>query len=65
VTGDLLYAAGVFPAVIAAMADGRLNKNILESLITTRIGLDNIEEKGIKELINNKSKHIKIPVKVT
>jgi (R,R)-butanediol dehydrogenase/meso-butanediol dehydrogenase/diacetyl reductase len=60
----VLYARGVFPAVIEAMADGRLDKDILESMITTRIDLDDVEEKGVKELINNKSSHIKILVKV-
>ena len=33
-----------------------------ESLVTARIGLEDLVEKGIKELISNKDKHIKILV---
>lgn len=33
-----------------------------EKLVTGRIGVDDIVEKGFKELINNKDKHIKILV---
>lgn len=64
ITGDVLYQHGVFPAVIKAIDDGRLDKEILQSMITTRVTLDEVEEKGIKELINNKSRHIKILIKV-
>jgi threonine dehydrogenase-like Zn-dependent dehydrogenase len=64
ITGDLLYQHGVFPIVIEAIKDGRLDKDILGSMITTKINLDDVEEKGIKELINNKSRHIKILIKV-
>lgn len=64
ITGDVLYQHGVFPAVIKAIDDGRLDKEILQSMITTHIALDDVEEKGIKELIANKSNHIKILIKV-
>jgi threonine dehydrogenase-like Zn-dependent dehydrogenase len=64
ITGDVLYQHGVFPTVIQATEDGRLNKDILQSMITTKIKLDDLEEKGIKELITNKSNHLKILVKV-
>jgi hypothetical protein len=33
-------------------------------MITTKINLDDVEEKGVKELINNKSRYIKILIKV-
>jgi threonine dehydrogenase-like Zn-dependent dehydrogenase len=64
ITGDVLYQRGVFPTIIEAIEDGRLDKDILRSMITTKINLDDVEEKGIKELINNKSRHIKILIKV-
>jgi (R,R)-butanediol dehydrogenase / meso-butanediol dehydrogenase / diacetyl reductase len=64
ITGDVLYQHGVFPAVINAIDDGRLDKEILQSMITTRITIDEVEEKGIKELIYNKNNHIKILIKV-
>lgn len=64
ITGDVLYRRGVFPTIIEAIEDGRLDKDILRSMITTKINLDDMEEKSIKELINNKSRHIKILIKV-
>jgi len=42
------------------MADGKLIG--YEKLITGRIRLEDIVEKGFKELINNKDEHIKILV---
>jgi threonine dehydrogenase-like Zn-dependent dehydrogenase len=64
IASDVLYAKGVFPAVIAAIADGRIDKKILESIITARVPLEDVEHKGIGELISNKANHIKILIKV-
>ncbi len=48
-----------FPAAINFLADGRVK---VDSLISSRIKLDEIIEKGFKELIENPAKHIKIIV---
>ncbi|RMF93212.1 MAG: 2,3-butanediol dehydrogenase [Candidatus Schekmanbacteria bacterium] len=48
-----------FPAAINFLADGRVK---VDSLINSRITLDEIIEKGFKELIENPEKHIKIVV---
>lgn len=53
-----------FEAVIAAMADGSLPMDQLKAFITSRIELDELEEKGLLELINFNDKHIKILVRV-
>lgn len=64
IKSDLSYAKGDYNSVIAAIADGRLPRDALEYLITSKIDLEDTEEKGIKELINFKEKHIKILVRV-
>lgn len=50
---------GEFAPVIKMINDGRLDAN---TMITKKIKLDDIVEKGFKELINNKDENIKIIV---
>jgi (R,R)-butanediol dehydrogenase/meso-butanediol dehydrogenase/diacetyl reductase len=58
VLGSLAYY-GEFKTAIALMADGRI---VAEPMITARIKLDDIVEKGFKELLANREQHIKILV---
>ncbi|MBI5446325.1 MAG: 2,3-butanediol dehydrogenase [Deltaproteobacteria bacterium] len=58
IVGSLAYA-GEFDAAISLLADGRINP---EPLITGRIKLDDIVEKGFEELVNRKEENIKILV---
>jgi len=58
VSGSLAYY-GEFDMTLALMADGKL---LAEPMITGRIGVDDIIEKGFKELLANRDKHIKILV---
>ncbi|EGB14077.1 Alcohol dehydrogenase zinc-binding domain protein [Pseudodesulfovibrio mercurii] len=61
IIGTLAYTLDDFMGVSALLAGGRLTA---ESLITGRIGLEDIVEKGFLELINNKDENIKILVKL-
>jgi (R,R)-butanediol dehydrogenase/meso-butanediol dehydrogenase/diacetyl reductase len=65
ITSDLVYGSGVFPAVIAAIADGRLDQKLLQTMITTRVKMEDFLEKGLKALIANKSEHLKILVEIS
>lgn len=58
IKGSLAYN-GEFAPVIKMINDGRLNADIM---ITGKIKLDDIVEKGFEELIKNKDKNIKILV---
>jgi (R,R)-butanediol dehydrogenase/meso-butanediol dehydrogenase/diacetyl reductase len=58
IKGSLGYN-GEFATVISMLSDGRLDAN---TMITGKIKLDDILEKGFMELINNKDKNIKIIV---
>ena len=58
IKGSLGYN-GEFAPVIKMISDGRLNA---DAMITGKIKLDDIIEKGFEELINNKDKNIKIIV---
>ena len=64
IKSDLSYPHGVYPSVIGAINDGRISRKDLESFVTSRIDMEDLEEKGIKELMNFKDKHIKILVRV-
>ncbi len=64
IKSDLSYPHGVYPAVIAAINDGRISKDDLQSFVTSRIDMENLVEKGIQELIQFKDQHIKILVRV-
>ncbi|PPJ50939.1 hypothetical protein CBER1_06512 [Cercospora berteroae] len=59
--GTLIFADGDFEGVMDLMASGRLAG--YERLVTARIGLDDIVQKGFEELVNRKDEHIKILVK--
>ncbi len=59
VMGSLAYYND-FDTAIKLVADGRIN---VDSLITGRIHIDDIVEKGFEELINNKEENVKIIVK--
>ncbi len=59
---EIVFSSGYndeFPTCISYLADGRVK---VEEMITARIGLDDYVEKGVKELINNGDKQIKILV---
>jgi (R,R)-butanediol dehydrogenase/meso-butanediol dehydrogenase/diacetyl reductase len=58
IKGSLAYN-GEFATVISMLGDGRLDAN---TMITGKIKLDDIIDKGFQELINNKDKNIKIIV---
>lgn len=58
-TASLGYAHE-FPAVLAAVDDGRIDAG---QLITSRIELDDVVREGFDELINNKDPHVKILVR--
>ncbi|WP_428561258.1 MAG: 2,3-butanediol dehydrogenase [Solidesulfovibrio sp. DCME] len=60
VIGTLAYTIRDFKGVATHLASGRIKA---EPLITGRIGLEDIVEKGFLELINNKDENIKILVK--
>jgi len=55
-----LCYAGDYPAVIAALADGRIDPT---AMITARIELTDVVEHGFTELVDNKDRHIKILVR--
>lgn len=64
IKSDLSYSRGDYESVINAISTGAIPRGSLEVLITARIEMEDVEEKGIKELINFKEKHIKILVRV-
>jgi len=55
--GGMAFNNDDYPKVIEAIADGRLKP---ERMITARIPLSQLMEKGIKELIEHKDVHVKI-----
>ena len=55
-----LCYAGDYPAVIAALADGRIDP---AAMITARIELADVVKLGFDELVHNKDRHIKILVR--
>jgi (R,R)-butanediol dehydrogenase / meso-butanediol dehydrogenase / diacetyl reductase len=56
-TGAFAYVDQDFPTVIAMIADHRLPG--LE-LVTSRIALDDVVERGFEELLTNRDAHVKI-----
>jgi len=59
---EIVFSSGYedeFPAAIQYLADGRVN---VEPLITARIKVDELVDKGIKELIEHGSDYVKILV---
>ena len=59
--GTTTYVEGDFQDVLDAIASGRLKP---ESMITSKIKMDEVEEKGFKALIHEKGKHVKILVEI-
>ena len=59
VIGTLAYTVDDFKGVCALLANGAISA---EPMITGKIALDDIVEKGFEELVNNKDAHIKILV---
>ncbi|APG24920.1 2,3-butanediol dehydrogenase [Syntrophotalea acetylenica] len=60
VIGTLAYTVDDFQGVCALLNNGAISA---EPMITGKIELDDIVEKGFEELVNNKDAHIKILVK--
>lgn len=60
VIGTLAYTVDDFQGVCALLNNGAITA---EPMITGKIELDDIVEKGFEELVNNKDAHIKILVK--
>jgi len=58
------YDDEIFPEVIKALEDGRLDHDVLLSWITARVQLRDVVKQGLQELVNNKAKHMKILVQV-
>jgi len=59
--GVATYAVGDFQEVLDALADGSMQP---QEMITQRIKLTEVEEKGFKSLINDKDSQVKILVEV-
>lgn len=59
--GTACYAPGDFELVIDAISTGKLTP---EAMITRKIRLDEVEEKGFNALINDKDNHVKILVDI-
>jgi threonine dehydrogenase-like Zn-dependent dehydrogenase len=78
VTGAAIYDYGDFSAVIEAIASGRSNPLVLDTwanssfqgkikpqpMITSKIPMDLVAEKGFRALINERDKHVKILVDI-
>jgi len=59
--GIATYQDGDFQAVMEAISEGRIDP---KGMITTRIELDEVEEKGFQALIKDKDNQVKVLVKV-
>ncbi|KAI3018422.1 hypothetical protein CBS147353_5531 [Aspergillus niger] len=62
VVGSVIYEDGEFEAVIEAMWSGKLNPR---ALITSKIRMEDIVEKGFKTLIHGRDNQIKILVDIS
>ncbi|KAL4807680.1 chaperonin 10-like protein [Aspergillus unguis] len=62
VNGAAICEDGDFEAVIAAIAEGKLEPR---PMITSKIRMGEIEEKGFKALVNEKDKHVKILIDIS
>ncbi|MBT4268557.1 MAG: 2,3-butanediol dehydrogenase [Deltaproteobacteria bacterium] len=61
---ELTFSSGYeneFPAAIALLANGKID---IDSMVSTRIKLDDLVEKGIKPLVNDGGKYVKILVDI-
>ncbi|KAL1878952.1 hypothetical protein Plec18167_004247 [Paecilomyces lecythidis] len=61
---DLSFRPEDYHGVIQALSENKITKQEVENFITARIEMEHLEEKGIKELMNNKDRHVKILVRV-
>ncbi|KAJ9132162.1 GroES-like protein [Pleurostoma richardsiae] len=61
---DLSFTPDDYRGVIQALAENKITKREVENFITSRIEMEDLEEKGIKELMNHKDRHVKILVRV-
>ncbi|OGE52717.1 hypothetical protein PENARI_c009G09067 [Penicillium arizonense] len=62
VTGAAVFDDGDFEAVIDAIASGKIQPR---SMITSKIPMEDITEKGFKALIGERDKHVKILVEIS
>jgi (R,R)-butanediol dehydrogenase/meso-butanediol dehydrogenase/diacetyl reductase len=61
---EITFSSGYeneFPAAIALLANGKID---IDSMVSTRIKLDDLVEKGIKPLVNDGSNYVKILVDI-
>ncbi|KAL2829266.1 chaperonin 10-like protein [Aspergillus cavernicola] len=61
VLGAAICEDGDFEAVIDAIASGKINP---EPMITSKIRMEEVEEKGFKALISERDKHVKILIDI-
>ncbi|VUC30071.1 unnamed protein product [Clonostachys rosea] len=61
---DLSFRPEDYHGVIQTLAEHKITKWEVENFITSRTEMEGLEEKGIKELMNHKDRHIKILVRV-
>ncbi|KAL2837183.1 chaperonin 10-like protein [Aspergillus pseudoustus] len=61
VIGAAICEDGDFEAVIEAIAAGKINPR---PMITSKIRMEDVEEKGFKALVNEKDKHVKILIDI-
>ncbi|KAL4760624.1 2,3-butanediol dehydrogenase [Aspergillus foveolatus] len=61
VIGAAICDDGDFEAVIGAIKDGKLNPR---PMITSKIRMEDVEEKGFKALVDEKDKHVKILIDI-
>lgn len=61
---DLSFRPEDYHGVIQALAENKITKREVENFVTSRIEMEDLEEKGIKELMNHKDRHVKILVRV-
>ncbi|KAJ5200461.1 Polyketide synthase enoylreductase [Penicillium cf. griseofulvum] len=62
VTGAVIYDDGDFEAVIDAIASGNIQPR---SMITSKIRMEDVDEKGFKALIEERDKHVKILIDIS
>ncbi|KAL3495796.1 chaperonin 10-like protein [Aspergillus germanicus] len=61
VVGAAICEDGDFESVIQAIAEGKINPR---PMITSKIRMEDVEEKGFRALVNEKDKHVKILIDI-
>ncbi|KAL3478615.1 chaperonin 10-like protein [Aspergillus californicus] len=61
VLGAAICEDGDFEAVIEAIASGKINPS---PMITSKIRMEDVEERGFKALVNERDKHVKILIDI-